>query len=60
MEIWKTITYATKYEISNLGNIKNKKFNRLININIERHKKDNKRIRPGLINNEGINLGNLI
>ena len=57
MEIWKTITYATKYEISNLGNIKNKKFNRLININIERHKKDNKRIRPGLINNEGKNLG---
>jgi hypothetical protein len=57
MEIWKTINYATKYEISNLGNIKNIKSKRLININIERHKKDNKRVRPGLINNEGKNLG---
>lgn len=57
MEIWKTIIFATKYEISNLGNIKNKKTNKLLNINIERHKKDNKRIRPGLINNEGNKLG---
>lgn len=51
MEIWKTIKYAPLYEISNLGNIKNIKSKRLLNLNIERHKKDNKRVRPGLSTN---------
>lgn len=50
-EIWKTILYAPNYEISNLGNIKNKKTNRLLTINYERLKKDNKRARPGLSHN---------
>jgi len=50
-EIWKTIKYAPNYEISNLGNIKNKKTNRLLTINYERLKKDNKRARPGLSHN---------
>lgn len=48
MEIWKTIEYANKYEVSNLGNIRNRNTNKLRNLNIERHRKDNKRIRPGL------------
>ena len=48
VEIWKTINYAPNYEVSNLGNIKNKKTNKLITINYERLKKDNKRARPGL------------
>ena len=47
-EIWNTITYASYYEVSNLGNIKNKKSNKCITINYERLKKDNKRARPGL------------
>ena len=51
MEIWKTIKYATNYEISSLGNIRNKKTNRLLTINYERLKKDNKRARPGLSHN---------
>lgn len=50
-EIWKTVQYAPNYEISNLGNIKNKKTNRLLTINYERLKKDNKRARPGLSHN---------
>ena len=45
-EIWKTITYAPNYEVSNLGNIKNKKKNKCITINYERLKKYNKRARP--------------
>ena len=51
VEIWKTITYAPNYEISNLSNIKNKKTSKLITINYERLKKDNKRARPGLSHN---------
>ena len=50
-EIWKTIKYAPNYEISNFGNIKNKKTSRLLTINYERLKKDNKRARPGLSHN---------
>jgi hypothetical protein len=50
-EIWKMVKYAPNYEISNLGNIKNKKTNRLLTINYERLKKDNKRARPGLSHN---------
>ena len=50
-EIWKTVQYAPNYEISNLGNIKNKKTKRLLTINYERLKKDNKRARPGLSHN---------
>jgi len=55
-EIWNTITYTPNYEVSNLGNIKNKKSNKCITINYERLKKDNKRARPGLSHN-GINKG---
>ena len=47
-EIWKTVQYAPNYEVSNLGNIKNKKTKRLLTINYERLKKDNKRARPGV------------
>lgn len=50
-EIWKTISYASNYEVSNFGNIKNKKTQKLRNLNIDRHKKDNKRVRPGLSHN---------
>lgn len=50
-ELWKIITYAPNYKVSNLGNIKNIKNNRLITINYERLKKDNKRARPGLSHN---------
>ena len=53
-EIWKTISYASNYEVSNFGNIKNKKTQRLVKINYERLKRDNKRARPGLSHN-GIN-----
>jgi len=55
MEIWKIIEYANKYEVSNLGKIRTIKTNKLRNLNIDGHKKDNKRIRPGLINNEDKN-----
>tara|TARA_B100001094_G_C18106905_1_gene758901 strand:+ start:226 stop:1356 length:1131 start_codon:yes stop_codon:yes gene_type:complete len=51
MEIWKTISDAPGYEISNFGNIKNIKTNKLITINYERLKRDNKRARPGLSTN---------
>lgn len=50
-EIWKIITYAPNYEISNMGNIKNIKRNRFITVNYERLKKDNIRARPGLSHN---------
>tara|TARA_B100001094_G_scaffold329118_1_gene391144 strand:- start:161 stop:1510 length:1350 start_codon:yes stop_codon:yes gene_type:complete len=50
-EIWKTIQYTPNYEVSNMGNIKNKKTNKLLTINYERLKKDNKRARPGLSHN---------
>jgi len=56
VEIWKRISYAPSYEISNLGNIKNSKRNKLITINYERLKKHNKRARPGLSHN-GKNKG---
>lgn len=48
MELWKTISYASNYEVSNMGNIKNLKTNKLITINYDRLKKDNSRARPGL------------
>jgi len=57
MELWKTIEYANKYEVSNLGNIRTKNTNRLRSLNIESLRKDNKRVRPGLINNEDKNKG---
>jgi len=50
-ELWKKIVYAPNYEISNMGNIKNIKRNKLIRINYEKLKKDNKRARPGLSHN---------
>lgn len=33
MEIWKTIENYDKYEVSNLGNVRNKKTNRLLKLN---------------------------
>jgi hypothetical protein len=47
-EEWKQISYAPNYEISNLGNIKNTKTNKLITINYIRLKKNKSRARPGL------------
>ena len=35
-ELWKTITYASNYAISNMSNIKNTKTNKLITINYDR------------------------
>ena len=48
MELWKTISYASNYEVSNMGNIKNLKTNKLLTIDYDRLKKDNSRARPGL------------
>lgn len=31
LEIWKTITFATNYEISNMGNVRNKKSGQMLN-----------------------------
>ena len=47
-EVWKQITYAPNYEVSNLGNIRNKSRDSLITINYERYKKTKARVRPGL------------
>ena len=55
-ENWKTITYAPNYEVSNLGNIKNIKTNKLITINYDRLKKYNIRARPGLSHNGKIKM----
>ena len=52
-EIWKTIPFATNYEASNLGNIKNKRTNRLFKINYDRLKKNNIRARPVIRINDG-------
>jgi hypothetical protein len=46
-EIWKGITYAPNYYVSNLGRIKNKK-DRLLLINYDRLQKTKTRARPGL------------
>lgn len=54
---WKTIKYANKYEVSNLGTIRNKNTDRELKINYKRLKLNNKRARPGLINNLGKNKG---
>ena len=51
LEQWKNIHYAPNYEVSNLGNVKNIKKNKLININYERLKKTNTRARVGLSHN---------
>ena len=50
MEIWKEIIYAPNYEVSNLGNIKNKTTKRVKKLNYERMKKTNTRARVGLSN----------
>ncbi len=47
-EIWKTIKYSPNYEISNLGNVRNQKTNKLLKINYEKLKKNNTRARPYL------------
>jgi len=47
-EIWKIITYSPEYQVSNLGNIKNIKKNKKLNINYERLKKTNTRARVSL------------
>ena len=51
IEQWKKIHYAPNYEVSNLGNVKNIKKNKLININYQRLKKTNTRARVGLSHN---------
>ena len=48
VEEWKQISYASSYEISNFGNVKNIKTNKLLNLNYERCKKTNTRMRVGL------------
>ena len=50
-EIWKVITYAPNYEVSDFGNIRNINTQKVLLINYERLKKDNKRARPGLSHN---------
>ena len=55
-ENWESITYAPNYEVSNMGNIKNIKTRKLITINYDRLRIDNKRARPGLSHN-GVNKG---
>jgi hypothetical protein len=50
-ETWKTVKYAENYEISDQGNIRTKKNNRLLKINYERLKETNTRARPGLTSN---------
>ena len=47
-ELWKQISYAHNYEISNLGNIRNTRSNKLLTINYDRLKKTKSRARPGL------------
>jgi hypothetical protein len=56
-EVWKTITYAKNYQISNLGNVKNIKRNNLIKVNYERLKKTNTRARVGITNNDNKSKG---
>jgi len=51
IEEWKHITYAPNYEISNMGNVKNRTTNKLLNCNYERVKKTNTRMRVGLSQN---------
>ena len=51
VERWIKIKYAPNYNISNYGNIKNTKTNKLITINYERLKKTKSRARPGLSHN---------
>lgn len=47
------IKYASNYEISNLGNVKNLLKNKLLTINYDRLKKTKTRARPYLRNNNG-------
>ena len=54
MEIWKEIIYAPNYEVSNLGNIKNKTTKRVKKLNYERMKKTNRSIILLLIESWGI------
>ena len=46
MEIWKPVRYASDYQVSNLGNLKNKRGRPLL-VNYERLRKTNTRARPG-------------
>eukprot|EP01084_Bolivina_argentea_P253015 424895_1 len=39
IEQWKDINGCSNYQVSDLGNVKNKKFNRKFRINVERFKK---------------------
>ena len=48
---WSKISYAPNYEISIFGDIKNITTNRLLNLNYERVKKTNTRMRVGLSEN---------
>lgn len=46
MEIWKSIRYASDYQVSNFGNLKNKKGRPLL-VNYDRLRKTNTRAQPG-------------
>lgn len=50
-EEWRVITYAPNYEISNIGNVRNISTQKVLLINYDRLRKDNKRARPGLSTN---------
>lgn len=50
-EEWKQVSYAPNYEISTLGNVKNKTTNKILYLNYERVKKTNTRMRVGLSQN---------
>jgi len=51
-EIWKEIPFATSYEASNLGNVRNKESKRNLKINIEKCKKTQTRIRISVKKND--------
>tara|TARA_B100000900_G_scaffold286380_1_gene245506 strand:- start:67 stop:1431 length:1365 start_codon:yes stop_codon:yes gene_type:complete len=50
-EVWELIKYNQNYKVSNFGNIKNIKTNKLISINYDRLRKTNTRARPYLSKN---------
>eukprot|EP01084_Bolivina_argentea_P253014 424894_1 len=49
IEQWEDIIGYPNYQVSDLGNVKNKKFNRNLQINIERFKEKNRPIRVNLV-----------
>eukprot|EP01084_Bolivina_argentea_P253012 424892_1 len=49
IEQWKDINGCSNYQVSDLGNVKNKKLNRKFQINIETFKKTNRLVQINLI-----------